>query len=94
MYIFTCLRFKDHISGVAKLPADLRSMCYTGAVQNADISVFEEMLKLYRETDLNEEQYRISEALGCFKQVDILTKVINFAMSVRNTFMCYALHLY
>lgn len=45
--------------------------------------MFEEMLKLYRGTDLHEEQDRISRALGCFGRVDILTKVIDFAMSVK-----------
>lgn len=40
------------------------------------------MLNLYRATDLHEEQDRISRALGCIGNVDLLRKVIDFAMSV------------
>lgn len=40
------------------------------------------MLSLYRATDLHEEQDRISRALGCIGNVDLLRKVIDFAMSV------------
>lgn len=64
------------------MPADLRSTCYKAILQNGDAEVFEEMLSLYRATDLHEEQDRISRALGCIGNVDLLRKVIDFAMSV------------
>ncbi|KAM7358359.1 puromycin-sensitive aminopeptidase [Cochliomyia hominivorax] len=74
-------RFRDHANNVCPIPADLRSTCYKAVLQDGDEAIFEEMLSLYRATDLHEEQDRISRALGCIGNVDILRKVIDFAMS-------------
>lgn len=60
----------------------MRSTCYKAILQEGDESIFNEMLALYRATDLHEEQDRISRALGCIGNVDLLRKVIDFAMSV------------
>lgn len=75
-------RFKLHASGEQLLPADLRSTCYKAVMQNGDITTYEEMLRLYRATDLHEEKDRISRALGSFKDVEILKRVVDFALSV------------
>lgn len=77
-------RFKLHASGQFLLPADLRSACYKAVMQNGDISTYEEMLRLYRATDLHEEKDRISRALGSFKDVEILKRVVDFALSVNS----------
>lgn len=77
-------RFKLHASGQSLLPADLRSACYKAVMQNGDMSTYEEMLRLYRATDLHEEKDRISRALGSFKNVEILKRVVDFALSVRH----------
>ncbi|KAL5290109.1 NPEPPS family protein [Megaselia abdita] len=74
-------RFEDHINGVNLLPADLRSVCYKAVLQTGDLSTFEQMLKLYRRTDLHEEKDRISRALGSITNIDLLFEVIKFAMS-------------
>lgn len=74
-------RFKNHIDGVCLLPADLRSVCYKAVLQTGDFCTFEEMLKLYRSTDLHEEKDRISRALGSITNIELLNKVIEFAMS-------------
>lgn len=82
-------RFKLHASGQCSLPADLRSACYKAVMQNGDINTYEEMLRLYRATDLHEEKDRISRALGSFKDVEILKRVVDFALSVRSLrFQC------
>lgn len=60
----------------------MRSTCYKAVLQDGDEKIFNEMLQLYRSTDLHEEQDRISRALGCIGNVNILRKVIDFAMSV------------
>lgn len=75
-------RFEAHISGKHVLPADLRSACYKAVMQNGDLKTYEKMLSLYRATDLHEEKDRISCALGSFKDVEILKKVVDFALSV------------
>lgn len=74
-------RFEAHASGKAILSADLRSVCYKAVLQTGDTDTYELMLKLYRATDLHEEKDRISRALGSIRNVDILKRVIEFAMS-------------
>nr|XP_036220181.1 puromycin-sensitive aminopeptidase-like isoform X2 [Bactrocera oleae] len=74
-------RFNQHADGTNPIPADLRSTCYKAVLQDGDEKIFNEMLQLYRSTDLHEEQDRISRALGCIGNVNILRKVIDFAMS-------------
>lgn len=74
-------RFYLHKSGKQMLPADLRMACYRAVLQEADEKVYEEMLNLYRSTDLHEEKDRISRALGSISDAQLLQKVIQFAMS-------------
>lgn len=74
-------RFYLHKNGKQSLPADLRMPCYRAVLQQADEKVYEEMLNLYRSTDLHEEKDRISRALGSINDVQLLHKVIQFAMS-------------
>jgi puromycin-sensitive aminopeptidase len=79
---FQCFsRFQLHKDGKQLLPADLRMACYRAVLQSADEKVYEEMLNLYRATDLHEEKDRISRALGSISSVELLQKVIQFAMS-------------
>lgn len=75
-------RFRLHASGEQLLNADLRSNCYRAVMRNGDITVYEEMLRLYRAADLHEEKDRISRALGSFEDVGILKRVVDFAVSV------------
>lgn len=75
------IRFEKHVSGECILPADLRTVCYKAVLQNGNSETFDLMLKLYRATDLHEEKDRISRALGSIRDVEILKKVIEFAMS-------------
>lgn len=75
-------RFEDHLSGKQVLQADLRSACYKAVLQDGDEATFEKMLDLYRATDLHEEKDRISKSLGANRNVEILKKVIQFAVSV------------
>lgn len=74
-------RFNLHASGESLLPADIRSACYKAVLQTGNIDTYDAMLKLYRATDLHEEKDRISRALGSIRNVDILRKVVDFAMS-------------
>lgn len=63
------------------IPADLRMACYRAVLQTANENVYEEMLNYYRTLDLREERDRISQALGCIKNFELLQKSIQFAMS-------------
>lgn len=75
-------RFDLHVSGKTILPADIRNACYKAVLQVADEKTYEDMLRLYRATDLHEERDRISRSLGAIGDKNILKKVIEFAMSV------------
>lgn len=81
MVIICFNRFELHASGAAILPADLRTTCYKAVLQDGDEHTFQKMLSLYRATDLHEEKDRISRALGTIRNVNVLKKVIDFAMS-------------
>lgn len=76
-------RFRLHASGEQLLPADIRGACYKAVLKNGNIETYEEMLRLYRASDLHEEKDRISRALGSINDLDILKMVVDFAMSVR-----------
>lgn len=74
-------RFEKHVSGECPLPADLRTVCYKAVLQSGNLNTYNQLLTLYRGTDLHEEKDRISRALGSIRDVEILKRVIEFAMS-------------
>lgn len=74
-------RFEKHVSGECPLPADLRTVCYKAVLQTGNLDTYNQLLTLYRGTDLHEEKDRISRALGSIRDVEILKRVIEFAMS-------------
>ncbi|GFO32573.1 puromycin-sensitive aminopeptidase [Plakobranchus ocellatus] len=74
-------RFNAHCAGDKKLPADLKSAVYATVLSNGDVSVYEKMLKLYDEAEMQEERVRIGRALGSVKDKDLIQKVLFFAMS-------------
>lgn len=75
------LRFKKHVDKSQILPADLRGAVYRSVMSVGDEKTFEVFLKLYRETDLQEEKNRLSTALGALKNEALLQRVLKFAMS-------------
>lgn len=79
-------RFNNHFNGTQILPADLRSPVYKTVMAQADDKTYEQMLKLYRDSDLHEEKDRISRSLGATKDPNLIQRVLQFAMSseVRN----------
>lgn len=74
-------RFEDHLSGITKLPADLRVPIYRSILISDVPNGFENLMKLYRETDLNEEQERIISVLGASKSQDLLRQALKFSLS-------------
>lgn len=70
-----------HKTGKQIIPADLRQACYRAVLQKADKETYEDMLNLYRSTDLHEEKDRISRALGSIQDVKLLKQVLDFAVS-------------
>lgn len=74
-------RFALQKSGTSDIPADLRTPIYRAVVSAGDAETFETVVKMYRETDLQEERERILRSLGAFKDDALLKKVLEFAMS-------------
>lgn len=79
-------RFAAHCSGTQEILADLRATVYTTVLSNGDEDTFNQMLKLYDATDLQEEKVRIARMLGAVKVEKLIKRVLDFAMSekVRN----------
>ncbi|XP_011304312.1 puromycin-sensitive aminopeptidase isoform X2 [Fopius arisanus] len=74
-------RFQLHASGKSILAADLRSAVYRAVLSEGDQETYDAMLKLYRQSDLHEEKDRILRAMGAIRDEEILSKVLEFAMS-------------
>jgi puromycin-sensitive aminopeptidase len=79
-------RFADHLSGTAIIPADLRACVYRINASNGGPETFDQVLKLFRASDLHEEKERLARSLGACKDVNTLQKVLDFAISdeIRN----------
>ncbi|XP_038047211.1 puromycin-sensitive aminopeptidase-like [Patiria miniata] len=74
-------RFKNHCSGVELIPADLRAPVYLTALSHGDQTTFDEILKLFRAQDLQEEKDRILRTLGSIKDPSLMQKVLDFALT-------------
>jgi len=74
-------RFDAHASGTTKLRADLRASVYKTVLSNGGEDVFEKMLKLYDEADMQEEKVRISRSLGAVRDEKLIQRVLDFALS-------------
>ncbi|KZC12138.1 Puromycin-sensitive aminopeptidase [Dufourea novaeangliae] len=74
-------QFKLHACGSTPLPADLRRSVYRAVLSTGNKTYFDNMLKLYHDTDLHEEKDRILRALGAIKDETLLARVLEFSMS-------------
>ncbi len=74
-------RFKNFLNDRKTLEPDLRSMVFSLVAKNGDEKDYDELLKLYREANLQEERNRIGGALCQFKQVSLIKKTLKFILS-------------
>lgn len=72
--------FEAHVSRAEQIPANLRSPVYCVVAANGDQNTFNQLVTLFRESELSEERDRIARAMGCFKDVNILQEVLDFAV--------------
>ncbi len=79
-------RFAEHFANKSLIPADLRGCVYRIVAANGGMESFQQLLTLFRKTDLQEEKNRLAMSMGDAKDLDILQKVLDFAMGdeVRN----------
>lgn len=79
--------FAKHLEAVrtqadcGQIHADLRSTVYRIVASDGDMETFHQLVELFKRTDLNEEQNRLSSALGMFSDPAILQATLEFAMS-------------
>ncbi|XP_043237159.1 puromycin-sensitive aminopeptidase-like [Amphibalanus amphitrite] len=73
--------FRAHQEGTGTLHADLRSAAYRAVLKRGGKAEFDMMLKLYREAEMLEEKNRIAHALGSIPDPELLTSVLEFALS-------------
>ncbi|KAG5880379.1 hypothetical protein JTB14_027286 [Gonioctena quinquepunctata] len=74
-------RFLSHVKSDQTLVADIRSACYKTVLRAGGKWQYDQLLELYRSTDLHEEKDRISRSLGATKDPELLQNVLEFAMS-------------
>ncbi|ESO94410.1 hypothetical protein LOTGIDRAFT_202512 [Lottia gigantea] len=74
-------RFKDHVSGIKPLAADLRGCVYGTVLTHGDEEVFNQMMQLYEKAELQQEQRRILMNLGSIQDEKLIQKVLDLAIS-------------
>lgn len=79
-------RFDLHIKGQQEIPADYRSAVYKAVLRTGSRSKFQDLLQIYRDATLLEEQDRIAIALGTVENKEILDMVRPFIDNIFQTF--------
>lgn len=74
-------RFADHCNGTTTISADLRATVYATVLLNGDETIYNQLLKLYDEADMQEEKVRISRLLGVTRDEKLIARTLEFAMS-------------
>ncbi|OQR67756.1 puromycin-sensitive aminopeptidase-like [Tropilaelaps mercedesae] len=76
-------RFHDYITGTDTLGADVRKAVYRAVAMNAhnQSNLWDELLKLHRTADMQEEIVRIASSLGYAQSKDLLLKVLELSDS-------------
>lgn len=72
-------RFSDHILEKAVISPDLRSVVYGTVLKHGDKKVYEQMINLYKASDMQEEQVRMLGVLGRSK--DNIETTLNFMLT-------------
>ncbi|KAL5248988.1 hypothetical protein ACHWQZ_G018001 [Mnemiopsis leidyi] len=76
------LHSKEVDNGAGKLiPADIRGSVYSTVRNSGGGDEYEELLKLFKNTDLHEERDRIQRVLGCGPDAELRGKTLDFALS-------------
>jgi len=73
-------RFDRYIADRNSLPADLRGVVY-GLALRSHPEAYDQLLKLFRESDSQEEKVRITRSLGSSLDPALLAKTLDFALS-------------
>lgn len=73
-------KFAAHATGEVPLNPDLRLAVYKIVAGKGSEKEYEQLMDLYNKTDLKEEKGRIIEALGGFKNPELIEKTLQFVI--------------
>ena len=73
-------RFDLHCAKTTLLTADLRSTVYGIVAKHGNMETFDKMYKLYKDSDLNEEQVRIIRGMGMHTDKAVLDRFLKFVL--------------
>lgn len=74
--------FKEQVEQKKAIIADLRVPVYRSVAHKSDDVSYETLMKLYRESDMQEEKNRLSTSLGHLKSLPMIEKVLKFSICV------------
>jgi puromycin-sensitive aminopeptidase len=75
------LIFKKMLDSKVNIESDLRGVVYVTVAKNGDDQTYEQLIKLYRDANLQEEKDRIFRALCSFKQEHLIKRSLDFSFS-------------
>lgn len=73
-------KFEAHVSGESLLDPDLRGAVYKIVASTGNETEYEQLMQLYKATNLKEEQARILVSLGAFSQPELIEKTLQFVL--------------
>jgi len=73
-------RFSAHADGSEPIPADLRQAVYSIVLKHGSVEDYEQTLKLFRATDLQEEKVRILRALGSTSDPALIQRTLDMSL--------------
>lgn len=73
--------FRHHLDEIAPVPGSIRDGVFRAAMAGGGQQTLNQMLMLYRQTELAEERVSILSALGMAQEPDMLAQVLEFALS-------------
>lgn len=73
-------RFAAHLNGDL-IPADIRTAVYASVLSDANETVLQQFIDLHNKADLQEEKMRLCTSLGSVRKPELITKVLEFALS-------------
>ncbi|MBI2547218.1 MAG: M1 family metallopeptidase [Candidatus Aenigmarchaeota archaeon] len=74
-------KFEGYVSKQADLHPDVKPAVFYIAAMNGNERTYQELLDVYSKTQIVEEKRLVLTALGQFKKLDILKKVLEFSLS-------------
>ncbi len=73
--------FRAHADEVGPVPASLRGAVFRSVMAKAGMATLDQVLSLYRQTELAEDRVSILSALGCAEDPNVLARGLEFALS-------------